>query len=145
MKLTKSELNQIIKEEISQLRSEGILGFMKEDLQMLGILDLEGNFIKKNKLEENSWSNKYKALEAETIAKLENEDADVMEVLTRAINSAEGWLTDEEDQQNFLLDVISAKPELGDPREWIEGVFQSLRDDAYADHLSRLEDEATNP
>ncbi len=128
-KLTESKLKQIIKEE----------------LQILGSLQVETNFVKKNKKDKKSWSDKYKALKAATIAKLEDEDTDVLEVLAYAIDSAEYWLSDEEDQQNFLWDVISAKPELGDPKEWIEDVFQKLRDDAYADHLSRLEDEATNP
>jgi len=114
MKLTKSKLKQIIKEELSRI------------------------------LKENSWSDKYKALEFETLAKLEDEDADILGVLADAVDS--NWfLNDDDDKSSFIWDIVSAKPELGDAQRWVDDVFEKLRDEAYADHLSQQEDEATNP
>ena len=128
MKLTKSKLKQLIKEELALFTG----------------LEVESNFIKKNKLHEASWAERYEALETKTLEKLEDDDADVLEILVGALDG-NWWLMDEDDQTGFIWDIISSKPELGDAQVWVDDVFEKLRDEAYKDHLSQLEDEATNP
>jgi len=131
MKITKSRLKQLIKEELS----------------LMGALETEINFVKKHKLNEAPWADKYKALETETLAKLQGypeEDVDVLSILADAVDS-HWFLRDDEDKSSFIWDIVSAKPELGDAQELVDDVFQKLNDSAYADHLSQQEDEATNP
>ena len=91
-----------------------------------------------------SWSDKYKTLEAKTLAKIDAEEDDVLSILAYAVDS-NMFLKDDEDKANFIWDIIDAHPELNDPQQWIDDVFEKLERDAYEDHLSQKEDEATNP
>ena len=158
MNITKSKLKQIIKEEIENLPEifqstlPGINHMRKKrkeerEKREKDRRDRRNNRLKKDKLKEGNWSDKYEALEAETLAKLQGypeEDIDVLEILADAVDS-HWFLRDDEDKSSFIWDIVSAKPELGDAQVWVDEVFEKLYSDAEAAAQSQAEDEATNP
>tara|TARA_R110000824_G_scaffold3750_1_gene17839 strand:- start:4315 stop:4656 length:342 start_codon:yes stop_codon:yes gene_type:complete len=82
MKLTKSKLKQVIKEECRHI------------------------------LRESRFARQWEELKAQTLEKLATDPEDALRILADAVDTAGWWLNDEEDQIHFVEEVLEESPDI---------------------------------